>query len=306
MMFIILFIFLISVACTSGSIILASGLRRRYNQDISSSLFYYLVFIFTFGFYGIWGHLIIKAYLDNLSLDLLSRVTDIAMLLGFPFLIFAWLMLIRFAFAFSGIKFRNIFIITYLVINILVVIVPGFLFSKEESTMPSFFIKVYFIVLNLIYSSVCAIVILKNRHSNNGFSHSDKRNLGFILFIPMLFQNTSLLFYPAYPITGLVFILIFFLSNSFLPIYLKYRIIIPEYEAEVQPGNAFESFCLMYEISPREKEIVREICNGLSNKEISDKLFISLQTVKDHTHRIYSKVNVRSRTQLMNLVRDTK
>ena len=52
---------------------------------------------------------------------------------------------------------------------------------------------------------------------------------------------------------------------------------------------SFEEFCKKFEVSPRETDIVREICNGLSNKEISEKLFISLQTVKDHTHRIYIK-----------------
>lgn len=304
-MIIILLIFLISVASTTGSIILASGLRGRYNQDISSSLFYYLVFIFTFGFYGIWGHLVIKAYLDNLSIDLLSRVTDIAMLLGFPFFLFAWMMLIRFSFSLSGIKFRNIFIFIYLFVNVLAVS-AGFVYFREESILPSSLIRIYFMSLNLVYSSVCAIIILKKRIGNNSFSYNDKRNLGFILLISMVLQNTSLLFYPAYPVMGLVFILIFFTGNSFLPIYLKYAIPNVEYHAEVQTDNSFESFCIRYEISPREREIIREICNGLSNKEISDKLFISLQTVKDHTHRIYSKVNVRSRTQLMTIVRYKK
>ena len=67
---------------------------------------------------------------------------------------------------------------------------------------------------------------------------------------------------------------------------------------------SLEDFCRKYDISPRETDIVREICNGLSNKEISDKLFISLQTVKDHTHRIYIKANVRSRVQLITLVKE--
>jgi DNA-binding NarL/FixJ family response regulator len=69
---------------------------------------------------------------------------------------------------------------------------------------------------------------------------------------------------------------------------------------------SFEDFCSKYDISPRESDIIREICNGLSNKEISERLFISLQTVKDHTHRIYIKTNVRSRVQLINLVKDIK
>ena len=50
--------------------------------------------------------------------------------------------------------------------------------------------------------------------------------------------------------------------------------------------SSFDEFCKRFEVSPRESEVIMEICNGLSNKEISDKLFISLQTVKDHTHHI--------------------
>jgi len=78
------------------------------------------------------------------------------------------------------------------------------------------------------------------------------------------------------------------------------------YSSEPERNYSLEEFCKKYEVSPRETDIVREICNGLSNKEISDKLFISLQTVKDHTHRIYIKTNVKSRVQLIYLVRELK
>ena len=60
----------------------------------------------------------------------------------------------------------------------------------------------------------------------------------------------------------------------------------------------FDAFCDLYEISKREAEIVTEICNGLTNKAIADKLFITLQTVKDHNHRIFTKTGVKSRVQL--------
>ena len=42
---------------------------------------------------------------------------------------------------------------------------------------------------------------------------------------------------------------------------------------------------------------------GKSNKEISDKLFISLQTVKDHVHNIFVKAGIKNRVQLSNLVK---
>ena len=40
----------------------------------------------------------------------------------------------------------------------------------------------------------------------------------------------------------------------------------------------------------------------MSNQEISDSLYISLQTVKDHVHRIFTKTGVKNRVQLTNLV----
>ena len=53
----------------------------------------------------------------------------------------------------------------------------------------------------------------------------------------------------------------------------------------------------------RVNEIIELICKGKSNRDISDSLFISLQTVKDHVHRIYLKTGVKNRVQLTNLIR---
>jgi len=54
---------------------------------------------------------------------------------------------------------------------------------------------------------------------------------------------------------------------------------------------------LMDPISERELEVLRLIAAGLSNREIADKLFISLNTVKTHTKNINSKLDVNSRTR---------
>jgi len=54
---------------------------------------------------------------------------------------------------------------------------------------------------------------------------------------------------------------------------------------------------LMDPMSERELEVLRLIATGLSNKEIAEKLFISLNTVKTHTKSINSKLNVSSRTK---------
>lgn len=54
-------------------------------------------------------------------------------------------------------------------------------------------------------------------------------------------------------------------------------------------------------ITKREQEIIQLICEGKSNRQIKDQLFISLQSVKDHIYRIYQKTGVKNRVQLANL-----
>ena len=58
-------------------------------------------------------------------------------------------------------------------------------------------------------------------------------------------------------------------------------------------------------LSRREREVYELVCEGLSNGDIAQRLFISEATVKAHLHHIYDKVGIRSRTALaMNAARD--
>lgn len=52
-------------------------------------------------------------------------------------------------------------------------------------------------------------------------------------------------------------------------------------------------------ITDREREIVKFVCQGLKNNEIASSLFISEQTVKAHLNRIFRKLNVSNRSQLV-------
>lgn len=50
-------------------------------------------------------------------------------------------------------------------------------------------------------------------------------------------------------------------------------------------------------LSPRELEVLELIAQGLSNQEIADKLFVSLNTVKSHSSNLFIKLDVKRRTQ---------
>lgn len=49
----------------------------------------------------------------------------------------------------------------------------------------------------------------------------------------------------------------------------------------------------------RELEVLRYICQGLSDEEIAKILFISVATVKFHIHNLLQKSNTKNRTQLV-------
>jgi DNA-binding CsgD family transcriptional regulator len=60
-----------------------------------------------------------------------------------------------------------------------------------------------------------------------------------------------------------------------------------------------EKNCTREMLSPRETEIAILLCHRLKRREIADKLFISERTVDKHTERIFSKVGVTSREELL-------
>jgi ATP/maltotriose-dependent transcriptional regulator MalT len=63
-----------------------------------------------------------------------------------------------------------------------------------------------------------------------------------------------------------------------------------------------ELFCQRYiseyNLTVREYEVLKLICDGLSNDEISKKLFISKNTVKTHIRNIYEKLDVKNRREV--------
>ncbi|HLZ11488.1 MAG TPA: helix-turn-helix transcriptional regulator [Candidatus Acidoferrum sp.] len=54
-------------------------------------------------------------------------------------------------------------------------------------------------------------------------------------------------------------------------------------------------------ITPREQEILELISQGLSNREIAGKLFVSENTVKTHSSRVFDKLGAKRRTQAVQL-----
>ena len=57
------------------------------------------------------------------------------------------------------------------------------------------------------------------------------------------------------------------------------------------------------DISKREYEVLLGISEGLSNKEIGEKLFVSESTIKTHVSNLLSKLNAKRRTQALQIAK---
>jgi two-component system, NarL family, response regulator LiaR len=59
-------------------------------------------------------------------------------------------------------------------------------------------------------------------------------------------------------------------------------------------------------ITPRELEILELIAEGLSNKEIAARVYVSENTVKTHSSRVFDKLGARRRTQAVQLGKELR
>lgn len=57
-------------------------------------------------------------------------------------------------------------------------------------------------------------------------------------------------------------------------------------------------------ITARELEVLEQIASGLSNREIAERLYVSENTVKTHSARVFAKLNVKRRTQALQLAKE--
>ncbi len=78
-------------------------------------------------------------------------------------------------------------------------------------------------------------------------------------------------------------------------ISLEMKRLTEEYMVKIQPEAAPEPLPL----TPAEERVFWEVAQGLTNKQISDRLFISPRTVQTHLSKIMRKLNLENRSQLV-------
>ena len=71
-----------------------------------------------------------------------------------------------------------------------------------------------------------------------------------------------------------------------------------------QPFALNEERLKLLGITKRELEILELMAQGLSNREIAEKLFVSENTVKTHSSRVFDKLGAKRRTQAVQIAKE--
>jgi DNA-binding CsgD family transcriptional regulator len=123
-----------------------------------------------------------------------------------------------------------------------------------------------------------------------------------LVFYPLMIIEGAFYFDRIYPFGISSFALFYFAANLLWLYYASNYLHLPELRV-VDDSSSIDRFCDIFRISHREKQIVELVLEGLSYREIAERLFISLETVKTHINNIYKKANVKSKMELARLIR---
>lgn len=308
--YIIVFIFCLAIA--SACVLIGHQFITTYNGDFHRNYFYYLVTFFAFAFYGIWGQLFARAALSSLGTEdsVIVAVAGFLPILGVPFLFISLIMLIKMAYSFFDLKVKNYWLLIHIIILSISIAGIWFLFTFSgkyqllaSDQMTNIEVVSILLIEACYFLTFTLIFIFKLKKHPNPMNPTIYRfvilmGLGLVLregLLVIMFQN---------PWMVAVAILLYFASNFFPLFYLHVNadIIFMPVSAENADMEKLEWIFKKYQISKRERDIIEQICAGKTNQQIADVLFISLQTVKDHTHRIYSKIGINSRMKLVQMI----
>jgi two-component system response regulator NreC len=72
--------------------------------------------------------------------------------------------------------------------------------------------------------------------------------------------------------------------------------VMQDYLERVQEGEEQDTF---EELTEREREVLKHLAEGMTNKEVADKLVLSIRTVETHRARIMDKLGIKGRAALV-------
>jgi len=304
--------FVVLLGAGTASIMIASYLYRKFQLQYLRSYLYYQILIVIFGIYGLLGTILAQTILENLESapQMVVTVGHLIPFLGVPFLVAGLYMFLKMCweivdksltrkFTFGYYAFLLLFFLGY---GIVILRIPQLKADQYDNVTR--LIMFAFVGLEVIIL-LLAVVQLYTRSGSikDPIRKQTILNFTHIMFGIHVVGIVLLIFSDFNRIAGAIYLFIYFASDILPLLYIGSYLNKHHKQEEYSELKGIEIFNKKHEITRRESEIIELINQGKTNKEIADMLFITLQTVKDHTHRIYTKTGVRNRVELINLLR---
>ena len=317
----LLFIAILFLSGGAGlfAILLAHRLQKNYKLNYLSAYLYFQIFINAFGIYGIWGQAIVKRILHEhaTSFRTVETIGHFFSFLGIPFLIFAWNMFIRLCREIVERKLSRTFNLAYFFAMTFVFLAYGIVIillnvsdfgDKQYAFFASAIIYFFAIIQIIVLITALSQLFIHAREIEDENKQKAVRIFGYLNLFVYSLSVVFFLLSNKSDILASIYLLVFFSMNLpplfYWRAYLRKHLAAPVLQKIGTP--TLKQFLEDYSISRREEEVIKHLCEGKTNKEISKALFISLQTVKDHIYRIYQKTDVKNRVQLINLIQSYK
>lgn len=302
----------LSIGAGLWAILLVNRLHNLYRFNYLNTYLYYQILLFVFGLYGLIGMAVVDELLKEMEApeSMVETIVNFLPYLGVPFLIAAWYMFIKMCMEMVGKRIKSLSTIVYFSLMMLLLLCSGFfVFSffevqSEEAKLISAYVKLLFIcVEGLTFLVAIYFLYIHGFRIKNATTRKMVINFANINLLIKIFAIILFFFSERSTYTGAVYLLVFFSGDLPAILYL-FNYLGKNYAlaSGSKMDKTVSGFMQDYNISKREWEIIDKICDGMTNKQISDALFISLQTVKDHTHHIYKKTGAKNRVQLVNMI----
>jgi len=298
--------FVLSAGLSAVGILVVYQLHQQYRRPELSVLLYQQIFLFSFLLYSIWGNILLKTILNDVSLnpEISERLSVFIPMIGLPFMIVSWFMLLRFAMVLNKSVVSQNYPYVYFPTLVVIIFALILLIQNQVLIIPEdadLFIVRIIAGLNLMIHLFFILIFLLSKQNKAALAIGFGKREAVVFFLIIMVCSVALSFFNIF---GFISICVSIASLFAAGVYIPLAIRLQNRLSATEKNMDFDAFCKTYEISTREAEIILEICSGKTNKAIAEKLFITLQTVKDHNHRIFTKTGVKSRVQLTNLVRE--
>jgi DNA-binding CsgD family transcriptional regulator len=300
------FIYILSLVIAASALVTSFWLKSRYPWPPLSDWFYYLLFFYLM---VIANTTMVQLAWEVLPLDLAGQEKVLHLMHTFlaqPCFVISLYMFIRFALILARRDLPRHFAPAYFGFWGLFFAVTLALTLQYFNTGNQLLLRSIYDYADLAVSAAWLLIGLCLVYRAKSLQDKEEAlvvsRFGWLFTISLGLYDVSLIL-PFNPAVQLTARFLYNLPPLVLLVWHVSRRSHPEM-TEVCISDMADQVFSQHNVTEREREVVRLLCQGKSNKEIGNALFISLQTVKHHIHSVYRKMGVGNRVQLANRIRE--